>query len=231
MDYHKHYSVLISRAINRSIEGYKESHHIIPRCLNGTDDLENIIDLTAREHFIAHQLLVKMYPGNRNLIFALARMTDNKGRIPDRSRNRIYEWMKIRLAREMSELMKGRTKENCEAVARMAKTKTGKKFSAETIEKLRIRSKARYDRGDCPLTPGFKDTPKIRENISRALTGRELSSEHKANLSKSATGRVMSEDTRKKMGESHLGRKHSEETKNKIRLARLGKKRGKYNVL
>ena len=36
-------------------------HHIKPRSLDGTDDKENIVKLTAREHFVCHWLLVKMY--------------------------------------------------------------------------------------------------------------------------------------------------------------------------
>lgn len=40
---------------------YIEHHHITPRSLGGTDEDENIVKLTAREHFICHWLLVKMY--------------------------------------------------------------------------------------------------------------------------------------------------------------------------
>lgn len=36
---------------------YKERHHIVPKCIGGTNDKDNLIDLYAREHFIAHKLL------------------------------------------------------------------------------------------------------------------------------------------------------------------------------
>jgi hypothetical protein len=39
---------------------YTEEHHIIPRSLNGDDSENNLIVLTAREHFICHYLLTKM---------------------------------------------------------------------------------------------------------------------------------------------------------------------------
>lgn len=39
---------------------YTELHHIIPKCLGGSDDNSNLVNLTAREHFIAHKLLCKM---------------------------------------------------------------------------------------------------------------------------------------------------------------------------
>lgn len=47
---------------------YCEAHHIIPRCLNGSDDSNNIVNLTAREHFIAHYLLWKIHPCDGTLL-------------------------------------------------------------------------------------------------------------------------------------------------------------------
>ena len=55
MDYKKIYQQIIDRARSRSITGYKETHHIIPRCLGGTDDPMNLVDLTPEEHYVAHQ--------------------------------------------------------------------------------------------------------------------------------------------------------------------------------
>ena len=39
---------------------YCETHHVIPKCLGGSNDKENLVNLTAREHFIAHKLLYKI---------------------------------------------------------------------------------------------------------------------------------------------------------------------------
>lgn len=39
---------------------YFETHHIVPKSLGGTDDKNNLVNLTAREHYIAHLLLVKI---------------------------------------------------------------------------------------------------------------------------------------------------------------------------
>lgn len=63
MDYNKHYNTLIKKAANRTITVAKESHHIIPKCMGGTDDPSNLVDLTLREHYIAHILLAKIYGG------------------------------------------------------------------------------------------------------------------------------------------------------------------------
>ena len=52
-------------------EEYHERHHIVPKCLGGTNDEDNLIDLFAREHFIAHRLLALENPENTSLQFAL----------------------------------------------------------------------------------------------------------------------------------------------------------------
>jgi hypothetical protein len=46
----------------RTISGYTEKHHVIPKCFGGNEG-NNLVQLTAREHFICHLLLVKMTSG------------------------------------------------------------------------------------------------------------------------------------------------------------------------
>ncbi len=43
-------------------EIYVEKHHIIPRCIGGTNTKENLVTLPAKAHYIAHLLLTKVYP-------------------------------------------------------------------------------------------------------------------------------------------------------------------------
>lgn len=75
MNYTKIYEMLITKARNRTIfEGYGEIHHVIPRCLGGTDDVQNLVKLTPEEHYIAHLLLVKMNPRNTKLLCAAVMM-------------------------------------------------------------------------------------------------------------------------------------------------------------
>jgi hypothetical protein len=57
--YLKWYFSIVENARNKTAAGYKERHHIIPKCMGGTDTIENLVDLTAKEHFICHLLLVK----------------------------------------------------------------------------------------------------------------------------------------------------------------------------
>lgn len=76
MNYEKLYNNLIDNAKNRQINlEYYEIHHIIPRCMNGPDDADNLVKLTLREHYICHKLLTLVYPDNRSLANAFWQMT------------------------------------------------------------------------------------------------------------------------------------------------------------
>jgi len=63
MNYLFHYNNLIKNRKENPLSNieYGEHHHIIPRCMGGSDDKSNIVKLTAREHFIAHHLLFKAH--------------------------------------------------------------------------------------------------------------------------------------------------------------------------
>ena len=75
MNYQKIYTNLIDRAVSRISEGYVEKHHIVPRCLGGTDTKENIVNLYPEEHYLAHLLLCKVNKGNQKLLYAAMNMT------------------------------------------------------------------------------------------------------------------------------------------------------------
>lgn len=76
MNYNKIYHNIISAAKDRTLEEYTEKHHIIPRCLNGSNKKENLVSLTYREHFLCHWLLCKIYPDNHKLKAAFAKMLE-----------------------------------------------------------------------------------------------------------------------------------------------------------
>lgn len=95
MDYLKHYNLLIERGLTRQTSVYTENHHIIPRCLGGSDDESNLVQLTPEEHYVAHQLLVKIYPDNKNLAFAANMMCTN------RPTNKLYGWIRKRISDRM----------------------------------------------------------------------------------------------------------------------------------
>lgn len=76
MNYYHVYDKLIQKRRECPLDTehqYCEEHHILPKCIGGTDDSENLICLTAREHYIAHLLLAKAY-NNYKLYYAVVKM-------------------------------------------------------------------------------------------------------------------------------------------------------------
>ena len=92
MDYKKHYDLLIERAKTRQLLGYTEKHHVVPKCIGGSNKKSNIVKLTPEEHYVAHQLLVKMNPQNELLIYAAHKMTINSSNT--NRTNKEYGWLK-----------------------------------------------------------------------------------------------------------------------------------------
>lgn len=95
MNYEKIYNSLIERARTRTIGGYVERHHIIPKCMGGSDDINNIVRLTAEEHYVAHQLLCKIYPLIAPLAYSMLMMAYG-GSKTKRPNNKVYGWVRKR---------------------------------------------------------------------------------------------------------------------------------------
>lgn len=111
MDYKTIYYKIIENAKketeneNRHV-GYYEKHHIQPKSLGGTNDKENLVKLTAREHFICHWLLVKMYDKGtieRNkMLCALWKMRCISKNHKRYINSRAYEALRIEFAKIVS---------------------------------------------------------------------------------------------------------------------------------
>lgn len=125
MNYKKHYEMLIERSRLRTLTGYCEKHHIIPKCLGGSDEPCNIAILTPEEHFLAHQLLVKMYPHSPPLINAAIIMSTHHTTM--RANNKLFGWLR----RRASEARKQWTAENGHP-----KGMLGKRHKDETKKKI-----------------------------------------------------------------------------------------------
>jgi hypothetical protein len=79
----------------------------LPKSLGGTNDLENIVELTAREHYICHLLLTKFTEGTayQKMSYALHRITNKKENYIKSSR--IYEMIRTAHSKMLSEKTKG----------------------------------------------------------------------------------------------------------------------------
>lgn len=195
MNYQRVYDALIERARDREVPSVSETHHVKPKCLKGSDSPDNLVRLTPEEHYVAHQLLVKLYPGNGKLIWAAMAMTGTgNGSGNGRGGNKLYGWLRRQFI-------------NCQ---------TGKKLSEETKQKIGVKSRERNQGANHPLF-GRKHSVETRAKISQSLIGvavgrsRMFSPEHRANLS-AARRRTVAEGRG-----STAGYRHTPETKAKMK--------------
>ena len=103
MDYTKVYNSICERGQKRKIEGYTEKHHIIPKCMGGSDKPENITNITAKEHFLCHKLLCEIYPKVNELIWAYWLMAIGASRYkhlkPYKASSREYERLRVKFVK------------------------------------------------------------------------------------------------------------------------------------
>lgn len=133
--YKKHYDNLMNKGKNRKLDGYKERHHIIPRCMGGSNDKDNLVELTPEEHFVAHQLLIKIFPDDPKIALGAFMMTYHSSTM--RINNKAFGWLRKEFAKSISKINKAN------AATRGKKagdTQRGKVLSDDHKEKLRIAS-------------------------------------------------------------------------------------------
>ena len=123
MNYQNIYSALVEKAKARGLDkklltGYFEKHHIIPKCLGGSEDKSNFVLFTAREHFIAHLLLWKLHRTSGDLALAVHLMLKKQGKFRS---SRLYETMKLDRSLAMS-------KENSPMYSDLTGNKYGRLF-------------------------------------------------------------------------------------------------------
>jgi hypothetical protein len=139
MNYQRIHDAIIDRARNRSLTGYIEKHHVIPRCMGGIDELENIVSLTAREHFIVHKLLVEIYPNNNQLsdaVWCMIHLVNKQHQRGYIISNREYEYFKILRSRNMSNIQLGHVVTS-ETRSKIRNALLGRNLSEKTKQKMR----------------------------------------------------------------------------------------------
>ena len=130
--YTRIYYTIIERAKSKIISGYTEKHHIIPKSLGGSNDNDNIVALTAREHFICHLLLTKMVTGkDRNKMISAVFYLTGRGKANRNNiikSSRLYETLKREHANHVSRQKLGckQPQRSAETKKRLSKSKTGK---------------------------------------------------------------------------------------------------------
>jgi hypothetical protein len=206
--YSKLYHIITSNAKQRIIDRYTETHHIIPQSLGGSNDKENLVELTAREHFICHWLLIKMTEGkNRSkMLYALNGMkAENRyqQRYHTKITARVYEKYRIEHSENHSKRMKGKAPPN-----------KGKAMSEEQKHKLRMIALKRP-----------KPSAETIAKRSQKIIGQKRTRETKLKMSLAAKGKPkgpMSEEEKIKRSMKLSGKRKKEGHSDKVRTAVLG---------
>ncbi len=159
MDYKKIHDQIINRAKDRELNEYSENHHIIPKCLGGTDDPGNLVRLTAREHFIIHWLLTLVYPYENPLKFAFWNMCQrgHSSQMRYVPSSRIYEWARLQLKGIPKpngfQVGEGNTfygkQHSDDSKLKISKSLKGREFSEEHRKKLSESAKKRKGNKPC----------------------------------------------------------------------------------
>ena len=189
MNYQKIYDQLIEKRKNNKLskkDCYCEEHHIIPLSEGGPDTKDNKINLSAREHYIAHLLLAKIYDDYK-MWHAVNLMSRLNAKVKINSR--LYEMVRINSARTHSEFMKGKPSPN-----------KGKKMSEEQKQKLSDATKKAM--ADPELRKYLSDIKKGKPSPTK---GKKLSEEQKRKISATLKGNKLSEETKRKISIKNKG--------------------------
>jgi hypothetical protein len=137
MKYKKIYNQLISNAKSRQNLDEYEIHHIIPKCIGGSNKKDNLVKLTLREHFLAHKLLTKMFEGEskKKMHFAFYRLS-NRHKITN---GRFYETSKKQVRKYLSEIHSGKTisQSHKQAIREKCRGMVGKNHTEKAITKMK----------------------------------------------------------------------------------------------
>ena len=146
---------IIANGKNRVLDCYKEKHHILPRCLGGKDNKENLVELTAKEHFMVHMLLCKFTVSlaRRSMLYAFKAMSYYK---KDGRNYKIHSRVASKLRSEL--------KFSKEHIENLRKSHLGKKFSNETKRKMALVHKGNK------YNLGRKHTDEYKKKISKIVT-------------------------------------------------------------
>ena len=206
--YTRWYYNIVNHAKPRTITGYTEKHHIIPKSCGGDNSKDNLVRLTAREHFVCHLLLVRMVEGHfcYKMAYALNRMlTTNNNGTPDRYIPTSRKFEKIRL--QISNSLKGHSS-----------PMKGRFHSEETKKKI-----SEIHKGKPSALKGRPKSEETKKKMSDARKGYKMPDSTKKKLSDANKGKSYSDEYKKKMSERTkgrgAGRKLSEETKAKLKAS------------
>ena len=187
--YTRWYHNIIEQARNRITDGYIERHHIIPRSLGGSNDASNLVNLTAREHFICHWLLTKMHAEEaRGKMISALYLMQGKNQYQVRYINsKVYSTLREEYSQYISNLNKGRVQPLTENIKQKA-AQTGRK-RASFSEEWRAKMSA-SKLGENNTRYGVEVSEETRKKIGDKIRGRKQTTEEKARRADANRGKA-----------------------------------------
>lgn len=198
MNYVKIYNSIIDRALCRDwyskrkksgknhTDYYTETHHIVPKCLGGLNSKDNLAVLTAKEHFIAHYLLTKIYNDDSIILAFMIMCNRTEGKNSNNYQEQKVKFRSITSNRMKIESNKPERKERARKLC--IERNTNPDF------KLQLKESMTEDR-----------RKKISEKSKKMWEDLEYKERHKKSMSKVFTEefkRKMSEETKRQNREN-----------------------------
>ncbi len=220
--YKKWYDNIIAIGKHQREPGY-ERHHILPKSLGGTDEKFNLIFITAREHFICHWLLTKIYPTGEEhwkMLNALRMMraeNKNQQRYQTKITSRVYAKLKEEYSELQSERFSGANNpfygktHTDEVIQRIREANTGEKNGAKQIDARRKITDSKLGKKRAEFSEEWKT------NMAKAKVGEN----------NNMYGKTHKTSTIELMRQKAIGRKQSPNTIAKKADAVRGSKREK----
>jgi hypothetical protein len=181
--------------------------------MGGSNNKENLVLLTAREHYVVHKLLHRINKNNDKLFWAwhmmaFKRSSDQKRLYKVSSYD--YLFLKTNNAILASKRFKGFIHSD-ETKRKMSESKKGIKFSDAHKENMRISANARKNRGGYKLTDEQKHKISLaHKGLASPMFGKFHSEISKKKISRAHKGKVISDEQRKIQSERMKGRKQTD---------------------
>lgn len=213
--YTTYYYQIVENASNRLIDGYTEEHHIIPQSMGGSNNKDNLVRLTGREHFVCHLLLTKMLDGplKHKAVKAAKMMATVAGPGQQRYKvtGRTYEFLKEQMIEVSDETRIKMGVSQKRRFANLPGTFKNKTHTEETKQKMRKpRTEEQKIKQSLAMKGRFKGrTPHNKGKTFEELYGAERAAELKEKV--------------KHPGEKNgfYGKKHTDEQRLKKRKEKL----------
>lgn len=168
--YTRWYYSIIDRARSREITGYTEKHHIIPKSCGGNNSKDNLVKLTAKEHFVCHLLLTKTVSNEYRfkMVYAFHGLKASQPKqIRYNSKLEITGKLYQRLREELSLIKKSKDPWNKGKKGLQVAWNKGVSQPDETKQKIR-EARAKQDMS---YRKGVSPSQEQREKISNTLKG------------------------------------------------------------